>query len=228
MALILNIDTTTNVCSAALAQDGKTIDIRESDEQHHSQLLGVYVDELLKKHKINASDLSAVAVSMGPGSYTGLRIGVSLAKGLCFGADIPLIAVDTLRGLALSVAEQTERNSLLCPMLDARRMEVYTAMYQRNGDNVFHTRAEIITPESFAAYINSQPVYFMGNGSDKIHDILTPHANVHFIPGIKTSAAYMAPLAEKLFQENKFEDVAYFEPFYLKDFIATTPKHKVL
>ena len=152
MALILNIDTSTTVCSVALAQDGKIIGIKESNEGlNHSVLLGVYIDDILNSHHIHAAQLDAIAVSMGPGSYTGLRIGVSTAKGLCFGANKPLLAVPTLQALARSVADQLQENALYCPMLDARRMEVYTAFFDRDNHTILDTKAEIITADSFLA-----------------------------------------------------------------------------
>lgn len=228
MALILNIDTSTTVCSVALAKDGTTVQMKESNKGlNHSVLLGSYIDEILKENHITAKELDAVAVSMGPGSYTGLRIGVSMAKGLCFAAQKPLIAIDTLQALARAVSEQRQENAYYCPMIDARRMEVYTAFFDKNNQTIVPTRAEIITTDSFASLLSEHKVFFFGNGSDKIKDILTS-SNASFIPGIETSATNMTKTAEDKFQASQFEDVAYFEPFYLKDFIATTPKKKLL
>lgn len=228
MAHILTIDTATTVCSAALVKDGAVQAIKENNEGlNHSVLLAPYIDDLLREHRLDIRDLDAVAVSMGPGSYTGLRIGVSTAKGLCFGAGIPLIAVPTLRALARSVADRIGDDALYCPMLDARRMEVYTALFDRGNRPVTPTRAEIITPDSFVEQLADRTVYFFGNGSDKVRPLLTsPRAR--FVPGVETSATHLAPLAEELFRKGEFVDVAYFEPFYLKDFIATTPKKKIL
>ncbi len=228
MAHILTIDTATTACSVALVKDGTVQALRENNQGlNHSVLLAPYIDALLREHRLEVRDLDAIAVSMGPGSYTGLRIGVSTAKGLCFGAGIPLIAVPTLRALARAVADRTGEDVLYCPMLDARRMEVYTALFDRHNHPLPPTRAEIITPDSFAEELADRTVYFFGNGSDKARPLLTsPHAR--FIPGVETSAAHLAPLAEQLFREGEFADTAYFEPFYLKDFIATTPKKKVL
>ncbi len=228
MAHILTIDTATTACSVALVKDGTVQALRENNQGlNHSVLLAPYIDALLREHRLEVRDLDAIAVSMGPGSYTGLRIGVSTAKGLCFGAGIPLIAVPTLRALARAVANRTGEDALYCPMLDARRMEVYTALFDRHNHPLTPTRAEIITPDSFAKELADRTVYFFGNGSDKARPLLTsPHAR--FIPGVETSAAHLAPLAEQLFREGEFADTAYFEPFYLKDFIATTPKKKVL
>ena len=228
MAVILNIDTSTTVCSVALSEGGKLIACKESNEGlNHSVLLGCFVDELLKENQLNVSQLDAVAISMGPGSYTGLRIGVSLAKGLCFGANLPLIAVPTLQALALSVANELHEDALYCPMIDARRMEVYTAFYNRNNQTIVETQAEIIHEASFADLLSKQKIFFFGNGSTKVRNILIS-PNAYFLEGIETSARHMSLLAEQLFSQQKFVDVAYFEPFYLKDFIATTPKQKII
>ena len=207
MALILNIDTSTDVCSVAIARDGNVI--------------------ALKENNLTANDLDAVAVSMGPGSYTGLRIGVSLAKGICFGAGKPLIAVSTLAALANAVARREGEEAFYCPMIDARRMEVYTAIYDREGNVVRDIHAEVIEENSFADLLSTRKVLFFGNGSDKVKEVLK-HPNAVFINGVSTSAANMIGLAEQYFKASKFEDVAYFEPFYLKDFVATVPKRKVL
>ena len=228
MALILNIDTSTDVCSVAIARDGNLIALKENDEGfNHSTLLGVYVDDLLKENDLTANDLDAVAVSMGPGSYTGLRIGVSLAKGICFGAGKPLIAVSTLAALANAVAQREGEAFFYCPMIDARRMEVYTAIYDREGNVVRDIHAEVIEENSFADLLSARKVLFFGNGSDKVKEVLK-HPNAVFINGVSTSAANMIGLAQQQFEIGKFEDVAYFEPFYLKDFVATVPKRKVL
>lgn len=228
MALILNIDTSTSVCSVALAKEGEVIAIKENNEGlNHSVLLGTYIDEILRANQLDAHQLDAVAISMGPGSYTGLRIGVSMAKGLCFGAGKPLIAVSTLQALALSVSSRLNEDALYCPMIDARRMEVYTACFDQKNNVILSTRAEIIDKNSFAALLAENQIYFFGNGSDKIKETLTsPQA--HFIEEVETSARHIASLAEQQFLQQQFADVAYFEPFYLKDFIATTPKKKVL
>ncbi|MDL2231605.1 tRNA (adenosine(37)-N6)-threonylcarbamoyltransferase complex dimerization subunit type 1 TsaB [Porphyromonadaceae bacterium OttesenSCG-928-L07] len=228
MALILNIDTSTEICSVALANDGKIIGLKENSEGlNHSLLLGTYVDELLKENNIETRQLDAVSVSMGPGSYTGLRIGVSLAKGLCFGASKPLIAVNTLQALAWSVSDRLKEDAWYCPMIDARRMEVYTAFYDQNNHTQIETKAEIIDSESFKDILEKHKVYFFGNGSDKVQEVLTA-SNAHFLADIKTSATNMVALSEARYKAKQFEDVAYFEPFYLKDFIATTPKSRLL
>lgn len=228
MALILNIDTSTSVCSVVLSRDGKMVALKESNEGlNHSVLLGSYIDEIFKENQLDAHDLDAVAISMGPGSYTGLRIGVSIAKGLCFGANKPLIAVPTLQALAQSVSEDLQDDALYCPMIDARRMEVYTAFYDRNNETIVDTKAEIIDEHSFAELLAQHKIYFFGNGSDKVKGLLTA-PNAHFIEHVETSAKHLIGIAEQLYAAQQFVDVAYFEPFYLKDFIATVPKKKVI
>ena len=228
MALILNIDTTTEVCSVAIARDGRLVAMRENGEGlNHSTLLGVYVDEALREARLTVADLDAVAVSMGPGSYTGLRIGVSLAKGLCFGGGKPLIAVGTLNALAHAAVERLGLDALYCPMLDARRMEVYAAVFDRGERPVRDVEAVVVDENSFADLLAAGPVCFFGNGSDKARSVLT-HPNARFVGGVTTSALNMMALSEQKFAARDFVDVAYFEPFYLKEFMATTPKRKVL
>lgn len=228
MALILNIDTSTSVCSVALAQNGQLLALKENKEGlNHSLLLGTFIDDILKENGTCVHALDAIAVSMGPGSYTGLRIGVSMTKGLCYGASKPLIAINTLQALAQSVSSRIQEDALYCPMIDARRMEVYTALFDKDNHTIQKTKAEIIDATSFSDVLASQPVYFFGDGSDKVKSVLiSPHA--HFLPDIETSATNMIQLAEQKYETRNFEDVAYFEPFYLKDFIATTPKKNIL
>lgn len=227
MGLILNIDTSTSVCSVALARDGVEIALKESNEGlNHSVLLGTYIDEILKENDIDVHHLDAVAISMGPGSYTGLRIGVSMAKGLCFGAGKPLIAVPTLQALARSVSSQKQEDALYCPMIDARRMEVYTAFFDKDNNTIVDTRAEIIDEHSFADLLAKHTIYFFGNGSEKVKNVLM-HTHACFMKDVETSATHMIPISEQLLRKQQFVDVAYFEPFYLKDFIATTPKKKI-
>lgn len=228
MSLILNIETSTPVCSVALAHDGKVISMKENNEGlNHSVLLGTYINEILKENNTDTRQLDAVAVSMGPGSYTGLRIGVSMAKGLCFGANKPLLAVPTLQALALSVSSRLQENAWYCPMIDARRMEVYTAFFDQENCQLIDTKAEIIDQHSFAGILSTQKVYFFGNGSEKVRNTLTS-PNARFIEKVEASAKNMAEISENLFKARQFADVAYFEPFYLKDFIATTPKKKII
>jgi len=236
MPLILNLDTSTLVCSVALASGHKLTGIREShDDKSHSRQLGIFIQELLKENKLEVSSLDAVAVSKGPGSYTGLRIGVSTAKGLAYGSNIPLIGIGTLDALAEGAIRHQEisnileknRNTLLCPMIDARRMEVFTALYTSTGQQVKEVSAEIIDAESYHERLEKGPIVFFGNGAVKCRETIT-HTNAIFINGLETSAEYMVPLSEKSWQQKKFEDIAYFEPFYLKDFIATVPKNKLI
>ncbi len=223
MALLLTIDTTTSVCSVALSKNGKLTGLKENNDGKHSVLLATYTDELLKENDILPSQLDAVVISMGPGSYTGLRIGVSFAKGICFATGKPLIAVPTLQALALSVSEKYTEDAYYCPMLDARRMEVYTALFDRDNNTVIDTKAEIIDRNSFTDILATHKIYFFGNGSDKVKHLITG-PNACYIEQIETSAKHLIPLAEQKYLAGRFEDVAYFEPLYLKDFIATTPK----
>ena len=237
MALILNLDTSKQICSVALAQDGELIAQKEShEEKSHASLLSVFIRDILTEKSIGVSDLDAVAVSKGPGSYTGLRIGVSTAKGLAYASGIPLISVDTLSALATgaSNSNQLEREPtaldgpiLLCPMIDARRMEVFTATFHPSGEVVEAISAKIIEEDSYQGLLEHYHIVFFGNGSGKCREIIT-HPNAIFLDGIETSAIYMIPLAEAAWQQKSFEDVAYFEPFYLKDFVATIPKNKVI
>ena len=230
--MILNIETSTNVCSVALSSGSKVIVSRESPaERSHASVLTVFIDEVMKEAGKNYSELSAVSVSKGPGSYTGLRIGVSAAKGICYGADVPLVAVDTLRLMAAGVYDTNRDDlidgTLLCPMIDARRMEVYTALYDVSGNMVREIRAEIIDENSFAHYLEKGKVLFFGDGSAKCREIIQ-HPNAAFIEGIYPSAGRMANLSHQALSKKDFEDTAYFEPFYLKDFIATQPKKNLL
>ncbi|WP_163710090.1 tRNA (adenosine(37)-N6)-threonylcarbamoyltransferase complex dimerization subunit type 1 TsaB [Mangrovibacterium lignilyticum] len=235
MAYILQLESSTSICSVALAKDGKLIDLLESNEgQNHARLLSVFVQDILQRNKINSNQLSAVAVSEGPGSYTGLRIGVSLAKGICYANQIPLIPVSPLQAMAEQViTKQTElgidslENTILVPMIDARRMEVYTATYDANNQPVKTVSAEIIDEQAFLSDLDSQKLLFFGNGADKCSQIIS-HPNATFIPNIFTSAQFMCKLAWKAFQNEQFADLAYFEPFYLKDFIAGKPRKNIL
>jgi tRNA threonylcarbamoyladenosine biosynthesis protein TsaB len=226
--LLLHIETSTNVCSVALSENLDCIYFKSNaDGMNHAALLSVFIAEALALLKSSGKSLSAVAVSSGPGSYTGLRIGVSTAKGLCYGLDIPLIAVSTLEVLA-SEAIKTRKDSdnvLFCPMIDARRMEVYAAFYDTNLNLRREISADIIDDESYAKILTDERVFFFGNGSEKCKSILT-HSNAHFIENIVPLASNMIPLAIKSFIDKKFVDTAYFEPFYLKEFQTTTAKNK--
>jgi tRNA threonylcarbamoyladenosine biosynthesis protein TsaB len=231
MAAILNIETATPLCSVALAIDGRLIAWRETqEEKSHAARLTVYIEEILKEHGLQIRDLHAIAIGKGPGSYTGLRIGVSTAKGLCYGAGIPLIAVSTLRIMAHSAKEicrersiPLEENILLCPMIDARRMEVFSCLYNSSGEEKEPISAKIIDTLTFTRYLQTSKVYFFGSGMDKCRGVLS-HPNACFLDGIYPHAAALADLAEAKYKENKFENLAYFEPFYLKEFVATVPK----
>ena len=228
MSCILHIETSTDVCSVALSEDGKCLDERVSKEgPSHAQLLPTFVDEMISFADSHAIPLDAVAVSGGPGSYTGLRIGVSTAKGICFGRSIPLIAIPTLEVLCTPVLlyeDDMPDDALLCPMLDARRMEVYTALYDRALQAVLPTEAMIVNENSFAEILEEKPVYFFGNGAAKCQGVITP-PNAHFLDNIVPLAHNMFPLAERALARKQTVDVAYYEPFYLKDFVAGTPKN---
>lgn len=226
MALILNIETATTACSVALAESGKLLTIKELDGDYsHAENLTLFIQDVIQQAARSFSDIDAIAVSKGPGSYTGLRIGVSVAKGLCYSLNKPLIAIDTLQHMALSVSLKKENNSVFyCPMLDARRMEVYCAIYDASNQIARPTAAEIIDESSFGEFLNSGPIYFFGNGAEKCKDLLGNNSNALFVDNIIPSAANMVKLSEQAFVAENFEDVAYFEPFYLKDFIAGKKK----
>lgn len=226
MSCILHIETSTEVCSVAVSQDGGSIFYEEDAQgQQHAVKLGVFVDEALSFIDSHAIPLDAVAVSCGPGSYTGLRIGVSMAKGVCYGRNIPLIGLPTLEVMCVPVLLRQElpEDALLCPMIDARRMEVYAAVYDRALRTVRPTSADIVDEHSYLEYLEHHPVYFFGNGAAKCREKIT-HPNAHFLENIRPLAKMMMPLAEKAVAVGDYKDVAYFEPFYLKEFVATKPK----
>lgn len=229
MACILHIETSTNVCSVAVSENGQCIfEQTESGEKGAgAEKLGAMVDEAMSFTDNHAIPFDAVAVSCGPGSYTGLRIGVSMAKGICYGRDLKLIAVPTLELLCVPVLlreKVKEEDALLCPMLDARRMEVYAALYERSLKTVRPVGADVVTAETYRQWLDERPVYFFGNGAGKCMEVIN-HPNAFYIEGINPVAKWMMPLAEKRFLQGQFEDVAYFEPFYLKDFVAIKPKN---
>ncbi len=219
--MILSIETSTKVCSVALSERSDILAYREdrSNSYSHAELLNVFIHEVMKNR--DYGDLQAVAVSEGPGSYTGLRIGVSAAKGLAFALDIPVISVSTLRAMAQSVA--TQNGSLLIPMIDARRMEVFCAGYNHLDEVVFPTRAEVLDESSFPEFKGFERGYFFGDGAEKCKPILEP-LGLEFKPGIYASAKDMAPVASAKFTRGEFVNLAYFEPYYLKDFVAGKPK----
>ena len=229
MAKILLIDTSTEVCLVALADNTQLLASRiDTNGQNHSKLIGTFVLEVLQEAGITAHQLDAVALSAGPGSYTGLRIGTSFVKGLCFGTNIPVITLPTLQILAQEALLQQptiELDAYLCPMIDARRMEVYTAVYNAQAQEQTPAWPEIVTEASYATYLE-KPTYFFGNGSNKCQSTLT-QANAHFIANIIPSAKAMMLLAQKAYDAQQFADTAYFEPFYLKEFMATMPKNKI-
>ena len=229
MSCILLIETSAKICSAALAVDGKVVFSKRNDEgMAHARLLPGFVDEVLKN--LGGAKIDAVAVSSGPGSYTGLRIGVATAKGLAFGYDAPLIAVPTLELLAYTVKSsvEVEKDALICPMIDARRMEVYSQLFDSEAKEAGETQAEIITEDSYKELLQTgKKVYFAGDGAAKCSSVITSE-NAVFVDSIEPDAANMAELAERRLNNGEFVDVAYFEPFYLKDFVATQSKHKVL
>ena len=226
MATILHIETSTDVCSVAVSEDGQVIfDQEDHSGPNHAERLGTMVDEALSFTDNHAIPFDAVAVSCGPGSYTGLRIGVSMAKGVCYGRNLKLIAVPTLELLCVPILlrEIPEEDALLCPMLDARRMEVYAGIYNRGLKPIRPIQADIVDKDTYKAYLDEHPVYFFGNGAKKCQDAIS-HPNAHFIENINPIAKWMQPLAEKRFLNEQFENVAYFVPFYLKDFVAKLPK----
>ncbi|MDR1682359.1 MAG: tRNA (adenosine(37)-N6)-threonylcarbamoyltransferase complex dimerization subunit type 1 TsaB [Candidatus Symbiothrix sp.] len=232
MACILAIETATRICSVHLSLNGKNIFNRiHTGEVSHASILGVFVAEAVKSARKNTLKIDAVAVSAGPGSYTGLRIGVSEAKGLCYGLDIPLIALPTLQILAAATILNSQfsilNSQLLCPLLDARRMEVYSALYDNELNEIRPAEAEIIDENSFKKYLEKQPVIFFGSGADKCRDLIQS-PNAHFIDNIIPTAEAMIPLSDKAFADKAFVDVAYFEPYYLKEFQATVPKKQEL
>ena len=217
MPTILCIETATTNCSVAIAHNGKTLAVKEdyNGSYSHAEKLHLFIQEILGENNLKLSNLDAVAISTGPGSYTGLRIGVSAAKGLCFSLDIPLISVPTLTALA----NQVEQPGIVIPMLDARRMEVYAAVFNSGKEQILKTFAIILEPDSFREYLERDRVYFIGNGVEKFQKICQ-HPNANFIENKLPSAREMVEIAVSKYKISDFEDVAYFEPYYLKDFIA--------
>lgn len=225
MPVILCIETATTVCSVALFSENGLLGYQEYHiEKSHSNLLPSIVDGTLAAVALSRSDISAVAVSEGPGSYTGLRIGASIAKGLCYAFDIPLIAVNTLHVMAQSVQRFNHTNALLCPMIDARRMEVYATVLNPQGQVLLETSPVVVDEGSFSNYLTEGPVLFFGNGSDKCRGLIGHHHNAVFLPDVVPMAKAMGDIAMSMFRAETFVDVAYFEPFYLKEFQGTKPK----
>lgn len=228
MACILHIETSARVCSVALSQDGALIyEEHDEDGPQHAVRCGVYVENALSFANSHAIPLDAVAISEGPGSYTGLRIGASMAKGVCYGYGIPLLAVPTLKTVCVPLLlgrEALPDDALLVPMIDARRMEVYSAVYTRALKEIRKTQADIVTAETYREYLDRGPVYFLGDGAAKCREVIT-HPNAHFIDGLVPLAKHMYPLAEQAYLRGERSDVAYFEPFYLKEFVAIKPRN---
>jgi len=230
MSSILSIETSTSACSVALSHDGANVfEIAHTKEAKHITLLGGYVDQALSFAKEHDIKIDAVAVSSGPGSYTGLRIGVSMAKGICYALQIPLISIPTLELLCIPLLLQVEDadKARFIPMLDARRMEIYTAVYDFALTPIEKTDARVIEENCYKCYLDEGPVYFIGNGVEKCKKILE-HPNARFLSQNIPLAKWMHPLAERKLADNKTEDIAYFEPFYLKEFVATVSKKKLL
>jgi len=233
MTFILCIETSTTVCSVSVSGDGELMSLREvRDAKSHASQLTPFITEVLTESGIKPHDLNAIAVSKGPGSYTGLRIGVSTAKGLAFALKIPLISVGTLLSMASGFLDKNpdfsgDSSLLLCPMIDARRMEVYSALFDTHLKEFRKIQAEIIHEESFLNLFKEHKIHFFGDGAMKCSSLVKNKSAI-FHPDFHPSANYMGKLAHKKFTDEKFEDLAYFEPFYLKDFVATIPANKLL
>lgn len=229
MDRIILIETSTPLCSTALVEDGKIVSYKESSQMHsHAAMTAPFVKQMLDEKGIGVKDCSAVCVSMGPGSYTGLRVGVSTAKGLCFGADLPLLSVGTLDILVWQAIDEgllPEGCKYVVPMIDARRMEVYTAVFTPDGKQVTDTEPKVIDAESFKTQLSEGPVLFIGDGAMKCKDTIVS-GNAHFQQCCPKASSMLHPACEE-YKEKRFKDVAYFEPFYLKQFIATVSKKKL-
>lgn len=230
MANILNIETSTEVCSVALTSDGMVLEHREDYEgRNHALLLSGFIEEMMQYATLRGIKIDAVAVSIGPGSYTGLRIGLSEAKGICFGLDVPLIGIDTLKILVVATmfGNYIDENSYYVPMIDARRMEVFAGVYDSALQEVMPARPVILTPDSFSEYLGQgRKLVFVGNGAEKAANLIK-HPDVVYIPGVKPAAVDMLALSEMAFRKGDFIDIAYSTPNYLKEFQATTPKKKI-
>lgn len=231
--MILCLETSTAVCSVALVHNGSVIASKESlDGQNHAEKITIFIDEVMKAAGVAYKDLDAIATSMGPGSYTGLRIGVSTAKGLCYAMEKPLIAIDTLAAMAEGFCNSELRvlnpDSILCPMIDARRMEVYSAFFNEKLEKISDTEALIIDENSFMSLKQNNHIYLFGDGADKLSSLFENDDKITVVEKFRCSATYMAKLADNAFNNKNFVDVAYFEPFYLKDFVPGLPKVKGL
>ena len=228
VAYILCIETATTICSVAIFNNEKLIDCIEQDGSYsHAENLAKFVDDILKNNQLDYSELTAIAISKGPGSYTGLRIGVAFAKGLCYAQNLPLIAINTLQALAYgAISLIGVKEFFIIPMIDARRMEVYASVFDHSLKEQRVTSAELIDSYSFEKFLKEKSVFFVGNGAHKCVEVLN-HPNAVFNISIALSAKNMGLLANKLYQANKFEDIAYFDPLYLKEFIAIKSKKLV-
>ena len=225
MSIILNIETATKNCSVSIAKNGEVLALKElnNGQYSHAEVLHSFIDVILNKASISKKQIDAIAVSKGPGSYTGLRIGVSAAKGLCFAFNKPLISIDTLTSLSHSISIS---DGFIIPMIDARRMEVYCSVFDEKHQQIRDITAEVINEDSFLQYLEKDKVYFLGDGAEKCKEVIT-HKNAVFIEDKSPSAKEMAILSDMKFKKNDIEDVAYFEPFYLKDFIVVPEKKKI-
>jgi len=234
MSVILHIETATEVCSVSLANEGKVIAVKEtSEEKSHASTLSVFIEELLRNAEKKNLMPHAIAVSMGPGSYTGLRIGVSIAKGLCYGYGIPLISVSTLEAMSIGFQEEyvDKKNAmpnkvLYAPMIDARRMEVYMALFTPGNRKFKDIVAQIVEPDTFNEVLSDHKIYFFGSGAEKLKGTIT-NKNAYFVDDFSHSSVYMTSIAYAKYKAEDFVDLAYFEPFYLKDFIPTTSKNTI-
>lgn len=234
MSKFLLIESGTNVCSVAISSDGKVIGLRESSEDKaHASQLTLFIEQLTKETGVSISSLDAIVVSKGPGSYTGLRIGISAAKGICYAAEKPLISISSLESMVYGVAALNkaiiEKNKIdcFCPMIDARRMEVYTALYDNSLKVIRDTEAQVITGSTFTDILNTNKVLFFGSGAIKCRETIN-HINAIFVDDFAPSAQFMIPLAQELFDHKTFEDIAYFEPYYLKDFVTTISQKNLI
>ena len=225
--LILCIESSTTNCSVGLVQGDRILEVLESNEGYsHAENIAEFVKRILDKQHIQTTDLDAVAIGKGPGSYTGLRIGTALAKGMCYASSLPLIAVNSLKSMAAEIQLNGVKNQLLLPLLDARRMEVYAAVYDDQLNELENTSAEILDDNSFAKYIDQEMVVF-GPGAEKFHEFFKGKSNIRLIEDVFPSVNGMSALVGEYFENQLFEDIAYFEPFYLKDFVAG-PSKKIL
>lgn len=230
MSRLLCIETATQICSVSISDNGALVAIKESSTANsHSEMLSTFIEEIVKEAKVSLTELDAIVVSMGPGSYTGLRIGVSSAKGLCYALDKPLIAISTLQSMAFGMAKRIDdKEALFCPMIDARRMEVYASLFNAKNEEIREVKAEIIDEDSFKTQLNTNTIYFAGDGAEKCKEMLSVNENANFMDDFVISSKDMIEMATSKYKHKDFVDLAYFEPYYLKDFIAGKPSVKGL